>query len=253
MTKRMHRFTLVEMLTVIAIISILAGLVIPVVVIAQERGRETQAKSDITALMSALKQFETDYGRMLVYQSGVYRIGGKQGTVGNKVKTLKTDYLNSQGKPTPNTTIDNLAKVDNDGDNAYDALIIELSAPKTADFSVSVNKRKKMYLEPKKGFDPTLTYDHNPSQSSDWKIRQEPTLWRDPWGNPYLIYIKVSADNFIALPGTNKNLATNLAIYSFGPNGTDDKGCNVALDTCIVNNATAADHKLHDDIASWDL
>ena len=53
MNRSYRRFTLVEMLTVIAIISILAGLVIPIVIISRQRGRETQAKSDVSALVSA--------------------------------------------------------------------------------------------------------------------------------------------------------------------------------------------------------
>ena len=78
-------------------------------------------------------------------------------------------------------------------------------------------------------------------------------MWRDPWGNPYMVYIKVTRDGELELPGTNdKTIAGDFAIYSFGPNGEDDKGCNVSLDSCI----TASDrdnHKLHDDIASWDM
>ena len=101
MQKRMHRFTLVEMLTVIAIISILAGLIIPVVVIAQERGRETQAKSDIAALMSALKQVETDYGRILKKDGSNYKMGDKTlsasdeevGSGNDAIKTKKITFF----------------------------------------------------------------------------------------------------------------------------------------------------------------
>ncbi len=235
MQKRMHRFTLVEMLTVIAIISILAGLIIPVVVIAQERGRETQAKSDIAALMSALKQVETDYGRILKKDGSDYKMGDKtlsasDEDVGSGNDAIKTKKITFEA--------DN-----NGGCDEYDALICELSAPKNKGITVSVNKRKKMYLEPKKGFDPAKDYDADDAQKA--------TLWRDPWGNPYKIFINVAGNG--ALKITNdKSIATDIAIYSFGPNGTDDKGCNVALDTCITGSG-AADHKLHDDIASWDL
>ena len=82
-----------------------------------------------------------------------------------------------------------------------------------------------------------------------------PFLWRDPWGNPYRIYIKVTGDDFIALPGTERNIPSKIAVYSYGPNGEDDRGCNSSLDTCIwpSSGTSAAAHKQHDDIASWDL
>ncbi len=238
MKKFIRRFTLVEMLTVIAIISILAGLVIPVVVIAQERGRETQAKSDITALMSALKQLDTDYGRMLKKDGSDYKIGDQKATLS------KSDVLKSDG--TTSEKDNSLARISSKEEDTYNAFIAELSSPKNKklDGKISVNRRKKMYLEPKKGFDPTDDYDKNDAQKA--------TLWRDPWGNPYTIYIKLTRDSFIQLPDSTKKVASDIAIYSLGPNGTDDKGCNVALDSC-VNSGDSANHKLHDDIASWDL
>ena len=45
----------------------------------------------------------------------------------------------------------------------------------------------------------------------------------------------------------SKTIAAKAAGYSIGPNGTDDGGCNVDLNTCI----SSGDHKLHDDIATW--
>ena len=214
MNKSFRRFTLVEMLTVIAIISILAGLVIPIVIISRQRGRETQAKSDIAAIVSAIKKLDADYSKMLYKDGTNYKIGGKDVDVSSDIATI-------------------------DGE-VYDAMIAELSAPKAKDVSVSVNKRKRSYLEPKKGFDPTKTY-------SD----QKDTLWRDPWGKPYKVYVKVTRDGELELPGCkdDKTIAADVAVYSFGANGTDDKGCNVELDECI----SSGTHKNHDDIASWNL
>lgn len=235
MYKYTRRFTLVEMLTVIAIISILAGLVIPVVVIAQAKGRETQAKSDIAAIVSALKALDADYGKMLKKDGSDYKIG-------NKSVTMKTsDVLKSDGSTVGQSN--SLAAIGTGED--YNAMIAELSAPKNSGLTVSVNQRKKVYLEPKKGFDPTASYSANANT---------PYLWRDPWGNPYIVYIKVTGDDFIAVPETNKKIASKVAVYSQGPNATDDKGCSNVLDACIKSSGNApADHKQHDDIASWDL
>ena len=243
MKRYFSRFTLVEMLTVIAIISILAGIVIPVVIVAQESGRETETKSDITALLTALKQLDTDYGKMLKKSSSNYKIGDKNVSLSN------SDVLSSSGTTSSGTN--SLATIpagtSANAQEVYDAMIAELSTPKNKEFTssnpVSVNLRKKVYLEPKKGFDPTKEYNDE---------NNLPYLWRDPWGNPYTVYIKITKDGIIKLPDTNKTIAADAAVYSFGPNGTDDKGCNKSLDGCIYT-SDDANHRLHDDIASWNM
>ncbi len=55
-------FTLIELLVVIAIISILMGLLIPVVGQVQNRARKTRARGQMTSLITAIKQYESTYG-----------------------------------------------------------------------------------------------------------------------------------------------------------------------------------------------
>src|SRR5579862_3494948 len=55
-------FTLMELLTVIAIIAILIGLLLPVISIVKETARKTQAKNDVTQLVSAVNAYNTEYG-----------------------------------------------------------------------------------------------------------------------------------------------------------------------------------------------
>ena len=63
--KQKQTFTLVELLVVIGIIAILAGLVIPAVIKAQMQGRITQAKSDMATILLALKGVESTYNKMV--------------------------------------------------------------------------------------------------------------------------------------------------------------------------------------------
>lgn len=215
MKKQFKRFTLVEMLTVVAIISILAALVIPTVIIAQNRGRVTQAKSDIASIITAMKQLKSDYNRILL----------SNGIINGTSKASLSD----SGK---------LATISGD---EYDVFIAEISAPKTSglgtDAKKRINKRKKVYLDPKSSFDPTKSVSDN-----------KDNLWRDPWGSAYVIYVKLEETDKLAVTAS-KTIASDMAVYSFGPNGEDDKGCNVELDVCIGS----GNHKEHDDIASWNL
>lgn len=241
MKKTIRRFTLVEMLTVVAIIGILAGLIIPTVVIAQRRGRETQAKSDISGIMTALKQLKSDYNRCLAQSGNKYHAGGVSAS-SSQTSTFSCSVGHS---PSQSHTV---IRVDGD---LYDALIAELSAPKngglSSDMKKLVNKRKKVYLDPKNGFNPTANYNTDANKEN---------LWRDPWGNPYVIYIGVDADHQMKMAASNSSvIATGIAVYSFGPNGEDDGGCNSSLDACIssVSGNGSSNHKNHDDIASWNF
>ena len=204
------RFTLIEMLTVIAIIGILAGIAIPVTLIARAKGQETQAKNDISAIMTALKSADKDYGRMIGTGN---KFLDKAATVSGDVATVK--------------------------DDTFYAMIAELAVPKNsgAKDNLALNKRKKTYLETKKGFNPDSSY-----------AGQEKSLYQDPWGKPYVVLINVKKSGKITV-GDSTKIAADVVAYSWGPNGTDDSGCNADLDTCTASGV----HKNHDDIASWNF
>src|SRR3989449_2467136 len=56
-------FTLIELLVVIAIIAILAGLLFPAFRGVQDQAKRTQAKNDLTQIVTAVNAFYTEYGR----------------------------------------------------------------------------------------------------------------------------------------------------------------------------------------------
>src|SRR5437868_502377 len=56
-------FTLVELLTVIAIIAILAGLLLGVLNGTRARARRVQAKNDLLQIVAAIKAYDSEYGR----------------------------------------------------------------------------------------------------------------------------------------------------------------------------------------------
>ena len=209
----LRRFTLVELLIVVGIVAVLAGLVLPAVIGGIQQGRITQAKSDLASIMMALKGVEGTYGKM-----------------------VKSPY-----KFNSNNEVDVSSNVIKLTGNNYDAFIAELTVPGNSGFTNArnINARKIKFLEPRADFDPTVSY-----------ANQAAKLWRDPWGNPYVILINVNGTDEIQV-NSEKTIAAKAAGYSFGPNGADNQGCNVNLGTCI-HTTDSSNHKLHDDITSWD-
>jgi len=61
--RRYRAFTLIELLVVIAIISVLAGLSFPVFQSVQNSAKKTQAKNDVTQIVTAVNAFYTEYGQ----------------------------------------------------------------------------------------------------------------------------------------------------------------------------------------------
>ena len=56
-------FTLIELLVVIVIISVLLGLAFPVYQSVQNSAKKTQAKNDVTQIVTAVNAFYTEYGK----------------------------------------------------------------------------------------------------------------------------------------------------------------------------------------------
>lgn len=60
-TERISGFTVIEMLVVITVISILAGILLPSLGTAQKRAKMTRTQGIIDSITMALKQYRTDY------------------------------------------------------------------------------------------------------------------------------------------------------------------------------------------------
>jgi prepilin-type N-terminal cleavage/methylation domain-containing protein len=63
-------FTLIELLTVIAIIAILSGILLPAIGSAKQKAKNTQAKAQIKALQLAIQSYTSEYGYMPTAGSG---------------------------------------------------------------------------------------------------------------------------------------------------------------------------------------
>lgn len=69
MNRNHSAFTLVELLVVIGILAILAGMLMPAIRTAMEKGERTQAKADATMLVTAWEHYHNKYGRWMFVDS----------------------------------------------------------------------------------------------------------------------------------------------------------------------------------------
>lgn len=223
--KRYSNFTLVELLVVIGIIVLLAGLLLPVVINAQQKGRITQAKADMASILAALKGVENTYNRMIDPTAAPFDSG----------VTSITGGIRFGGASSTGSSYD-----------TYDNFIILLTDPKNVTTAnLNINKRRIKFLDPKPKYD---------SSASAEVAENKKQLWIDPWGNQYVILINTDFSDTIPNPSGTGNLSAKAVAYSLGPNGTDEKGMNLLHNTEAEINAAGLKGKQKknaDDVTSW--
>lgn len=189
-----HRFfTLVELLTVIAVIAILAGIAVPVVIGMQSKGKEMSARADMNAIKMALTQFKADYSIFPVASS-----------TSDTLLKAKFDKNTTGAKDTDN-----------------DAMIAELTTIKTTPGTDNVpedmtssdfqyNKKKRKYLDaPPKPITP------NPLVGGSAVFAK-----LDPWGRRYNIALDTDYNKKLVLSTAflpvAETIVGDIAIYSYG-------------------------------------
>ena len=211
--KKQH-FSLVELLTVIAVIAILAGILIPTVGAVKESGRATQALTEAKGIHLAITSFYNDHKYLPSKDAA-------NGTTNDIV------YWGSVEAATPaanaSVKIKELAALDATYLQLFDTICYvdhtdNTKTPANDSDAYKFNKKKKKYL--------------NAAPSYFGAATSTTAGYRDPWGRPYIIYLDTNYDEKIEYIGEKFGVAGNtlndrVAVISLGKNSVPSDGLAV--------------------------
>ena len=266
----MKKFTLVEILVVIAVIGILASLILPAVTGANQQTMRLKAKADVSNIMSAIVKYESTYGKLPILMDGTKPNSKyfEDGDEPKKGRLTKEGYYALIQALSGVDLLDDSKDVVELGD---DYINISDTTDNTSDWAKgarAMNPRKTPFLDvpsdfPKNGFvDPwdneyviVLDYEVGAGSSDKYgdtdtlisaydKIIEHPAL-EATFDGKNITCASKSGMLEVTEEGTKvetqipAQVRANILVYSMGPDGVDDGG----LDVTVTNS--------FDDINSW--
>jgi prepilin-type N-terminal cleavage/methylation domain-containing protein len=222
---RRRAFTLIEMLVVIAIIAILAGILLPALGGVKRKAKIKIAKSEMNMIVAAIKEYESSYER---YPAS--KPVEATSTAVSPDYTFGVGMLASDGRARDNSELMEI--------------LLDIDRVGGPNEGHRRNPKKLVLLHAKQ-----VTGELPGVNTVDW-------IYRDPFGNPYIVTLDLNDDNkcidkfYGSIPlgdtvGLVKNAAmqwelnASVMVWSFGPDGKAD------------DRAGAKDGVNKDNLLSW--
>jgi prepilin-type N-terminal cleavage/methylation domain-containing protein len=171
-TRHPPAFTIVELLTVIAIIGILAALLLPVLSRVKITAQKKQAAVEISQIVGAIQQYDSVYGRFPVSTADQTLAGTNDFTCGGTGYDVNgVNQLWTMGVTNNSEVI---------------AILMDITTYsnglQTVDYNHVKNPQQTIFLNAKMSGDAS-----SPGVGTD-------LVYRDPWGNPYIITMDLTYD-----------------------------------------------------------
>jgi prepilin-type N-terminal cleavage/methylation domain-containing protein len=224
-TRHLFGFTIVELLTVIAIIAILAAILLPVLAAARIQAQKKQAQLQIRDLATQIQNYDSAYSRMPIS-------AGAQAAAINGMFTYGGTFQTAAPGTWPSPIPANYYPSNNE------VIAILMDVTNTTVTAVNKNHQKNpqqtMFLNARpSNWDPSQGGAPQGGVGNDW-------VYRDPWGNPYVITINLNADN------QTKDPFYSLTSVS-GPNGNSSPGLNGLINP----DGTPDNFRFHGNVMVW--
>jgi prepilin-type N-terminal cleavage/methylation domain-containing protein len=209
-------FTLVEILTVIAIIGILAGIILTAAAQARNKALRVRAKKEVTEIVTAIQTYDSVYGQFPV-STEVRNLAGTQDfTYGDK---LLTSALGPGSYGANNSEVIAIL---------MDITSYPTGGP-TANANHSKNTQHRQFLSANMVQDAAL-----PGVGPD-------LVYRDPWGTPYVISMDLNYDDQCRDEFYRRTVVS----------GTGGATPNAGLNGLVNPDGTADNFQFHGKVMVW--
>lgn len=194
--REVRAFTLIEILVVISIIAILMAMLLPALATVNDRARQEQAHNDLLNIVVAVKQYQTEYGKL-------------PSVTPAKASPPNGDVL--VGDADAKATIDNSALMDTL--RAIDRGVNEHHA---------LNPKRIIFLEGRTARDASAPR----AGFADSAEAQKRGCFYDPWGKQYGVVMDTDSDNAIDVAAQYRDFAgenaprVSIGAFARGKDGT---------------------------------